>query len=297
MDVFNVQPPEWLQKRATFDYEENVRGGEAVAGELGSALAGGVKSAATGNNFFDMFNEARGLANDPMYVPKMEALRAKADLMHQQTADQLQGAKEYPEWLKQTGGDWQKMLDTPFDGTSVSGSQMVEKQKTAAWMTYTKQQAQEIQKQKTENTLEFQRQTEAQKSADLDERKRHNQAVEAEKTTGMDNPQTKEFDDGSKLIHVSPNRWQYVKGGVTKGMSTGQLMALSKSLTDLDPKDTTAATINEALKAEAVQQVKGIKSKPTKAGALPTITTKDDFDALDSGDKYLGKDGQTYQKP
>jgi hypothetical protein len=151
-------------------------------------------------------------------------------------------------------------------------------------MTYTKQQAQEIQKQKTENTLEFQRQTEAQKSADLDERKRHNQAVEAEKTTGMDNPQTKEFDDGSKLIHVSPNRWQYIKGGVTKGMSTGQLMALSKSLTDLDPQDTTAATINESLKTEAIQQVKGVNGAAKTAIGGYKINTKY------NGMTYLGGD-------
>ena len=196
--------------------------------------------------------------------------------------------------------DWWRPRQNAFNavkGTSVSGSQMVEKQKTAAWMTYTKQQAQEIQKQKTENTLEFQRQTEAQKAAQLEETKRHNQAVEAEKITGMAAPETKEFDDGSKLIHVSPNRWQYVKGGATKGMSTRQLMDFSKSLKDLDPKDTTASIIDEALKSEAVQQVKGVKGTPVKPNALPKVTTKDAFDALDSGDKYIGKDGQTYQKP
>ena len=31
--------------------------------------------------------------------------------------------------------------------------------------------------------------------------------------------------------------------------------------------------------------------------ALPKITSQMDFDALESGAQYIGKDGQTYQKP
>ena len=291
-DIFSIQPPRWLQERTSHGFDLAREAG----GLAGTTIGSGIKSATTGENFFTVFKDAVNTAKDPFYMEKAEAFRASAELQHATTADKLQGMKEYPEWLKETGGDWQKALDVPFTGTSVSGAQMVEKQKNAAWMTYTKQQAQEIQKQKTENTLEFQRQTEAQKAAQLEETKRHNLAVEAEKTS-MTAPETKEFDDGSKLIHVSPNRWQYIKGGATKGMSTSQLMAISKSLKDLDPKDATASTIDEALKSEAVQQVRGVKGVPVKLGALPKVTTKDDFDALNSGDKYIGKDGQTYQKP
>jgi hypothetical protein len=46
--------------------------------------------------------------------------------------DKEQGIKEYPEWLKSTGGDPQKMVDTPFTGTSQFAAQQVQQTKLAA---------------------------------------------------------------------------------------------------------------------------------------------------------------------
>ncbi len=31
--------------------------------------------------------------------------------------------------------------------------------------------------------------------------------------------------------------------------------------------------------------------------SLPVVTSQQEYDALESGDKYIGKDGQLYEKP
>lgn len=81
----------------------------------------------------------------------------------------------------------------------------------------------------------------------------------------MGEPTVRDFPDGSKLIHVSPNRWQYVKGEVKKDLSPNQLMDISKALKELDANDPTAAAIDEALKESALKQIKP-QSKNVSSG-------------------------------
>ena len=96
----------------------------------------------------------------------------------------------------------------------------------------------------------------------------------------MGEPTVKELPDGSKLIHVSPNRWQYVKGENKKEMSTGQLMAISKSFKELDPNDATAKAIDEHLKTEAQSQI--AKTPDTVKSSANVVTDK-------SGAKWIYK--------
>jgi hypothetical protein len=306
-DIWNVEPPRWLQADAKgIDTQKS--------GELFAGLIGGGYNALTNSNnvvgqddkgkdihssFMQTLGQGIMAAQDPFYMEKAEAMRANAELTHATTADKLKGMKEYPEWMKETGGDWKKVLDTPFTGTSQYASELVSRAKQNAWMRSNQEQSIEVRKQDEENKIGIQKLKVDLDRQKLDEVKKYHEGTlgirqqnadtaqeKADREAiGMASPETKEFADGSKLIHVSPNRWQYVNGGATKGMSTRQLMDFSKYLKDLDPKDTTASTIDEALKSEAVQQVKGVKGvpvKPAMGGYKVGATYR--------GMKYLGGD-------
>ena len=284
-NIWDIEPPRWLQADA--------KGIDAQkSGELFAGLLGGGLSAITNTNnvigqddkgkdihknFWQTLGDGIEAAQDPFYMEKAEAMRAGAELKHAQTADKLKGMKEYAEAKKNTPPN--QVWNTPYPGTSFSGAQAWQKDQLADWQRHNQEQAIAVKQKEAENAVEQARQ----RAASLAERIRHDKAVET--GTGMAEPETKEFDDGSKLIHVSPNRWQYVKDGNKKEMSTSQLMAISKSLKDLDPKDTTASTIDEALKAKAVQQVSG---KGKTADTPAKVSTYNDEDEARTDGKKAG---------
>jgi hypothetical protein len=201
-DIFGIEPPRWLSQRTSHGFDLANEAGELA----GTALGSGVKSATTGENFFTVFKDAVNTARDPFYMEKAEAMRANAELTHATTADKLQGMKEYPEWLKETGGDWQKALDIPFTGTSVSGAQMVEKQKNAAWMTYTKNQAIELKKQDADNKLEIERQRIQDTKDKLEETTRHDKEME-----DLNKTKSQYFKSGSDIYKVNPDTQELEK--------------------------------------------------------------------------------------
>lgn len=147
--IFSIQPPEWLQKRAMFDLEQNTEALSNMAGMAATAVTSGVKTGEKGGSFLNNWHNAYEDLKDPYW----EGKKATADLQVATMKDRVQGMKEYPEWLKSTGNDADKILDTPFTGKSQWAADMVEKSKMAAWQRTTQQQAVEVKKQQVENQL------------------------------------------------------------------------------------------------------------------------------------------------
>lgn len=154
--IFSQGPPEWLQRRALIETEQNTAAMNQLAGNLGSAIVGGMKTGSTDPetgkpmNFLTAWTTAKNLVQDPYYQGK----KAMSDLSVATQKDRLKGMQEYPEWLKSTGGNPENMLDTPFNGTSQWAADMVERAKNGAWQRSTQRQAVEVRKQQVENQLE-----------------------------------------------------------------------------------------------------------------------------------------------
>ena len=129
-DPFSEEPPQWLQRETAVDWDKE---GEKVGGSLGTIMSGFIRAGTndeknTGMNFLQAFGTGMNDAQDSMYEIKrnsallsIESQKTKNQLQNFEVQDQIQGAKEIPEWMKQTGGDWKKILDTPFTGTSQAG--------------------------------------------------------------------------------------------------------------------------------------------------------------------------------
>lgn len=83
-----------------------------------------------------------------------------------------------------------------------------------------------------------------------------------------------DYPNGAKLIHVSPQRWQYIApGGVSKEMSAEQLRAIAKDLMAKDENDPVAAQIMQKLSDEAAKQI-GTKATPSTSTATPQRVLK-----------------------
>ena len=151
--------------------------------ELGSALAGlfsgAEKAMDTGDkttNFMQRFSQGYMQAQDSNFdLKKKSALlsidskKVELDAAHMQLDDQKQGLKEYPEWLKSTGGDWRKVLDTPFNGTSNYAAELVAKQKQQAWQRSIQEQSVQVRQQDVQNKIDT-----AKVKADLEKSKNEN---------------------------------------------------------------------------------------------------------------------------
>jgi phosphohistidine phosphatase SixA len=148
--IFSIQPPEWLQKRALLNEEQNEQALGTLAGVLVSGVAAGAKSAKTGTNFMQNWNDTYQTLQDPFY----EGKKAQSDLAVAMTKDKLQGMVEYPKWLQSTGGDPEKMLTTPFTGTSQTAAEQVEKAQQTAWMRYTQSRVADIRQESVDNQLQ-----------------------------------------------------------------------------------------------------------------------------------------------
>jgi hypothetical protein len=138
--------PAWLGQRASWDTES----GSDAAGNFfnGERQELAVKQA--------HLNLASGLLG-------LQQQHQTIDMNAIKIADQAKGMQEFPAWLKSTGGDWKKVLDTPFTGTSQYGSEMAEKVQQAAWQKGVQQQAVDLKQQQVDNQL-----AEAQQKADLE---------------------------------------------------------------------------------------------------------------------------------
>jgi hypothetical protein len=140
----NTEMPAWLGARA--DWE--------------------TKSA---NDAIDKFNPYMDYMAGKATALKVEGMKlnlASGILQQQQQEQQInlqqmvmqdkeQGIKEYPEWLKSTGGDPQKMVDTPFTGTSQSAAQQVQQTQLAAWQRTIQQQGVNAKMQDAENKVKI----------------------------------------------------------------------------------------------------------------------------------------------
>ena len=156
--IFSVEPPRWLQAEDSIDFNEmGKQTGEAVgqlAKTIGTMSSKGFQSKEQGKNFFEKMLDASRTANDPLYQDKIDAYRSQAELEQATNKDKLQGMKEYPEWLKSTNGDWKKILDTPFTGTSTSAAEMVAQQKQQAWMRSVQEQGVQLKQAQIQNKLD-----------------------------------------------------------------------------------------------------------------------------------------------
>lgn len=153
--IFSIQPPEWMQHRAEVGYESALEDSKQLGQNLGmaagSAIVAGINPKDSKQNFLSRWSSAYHEIEDPFYQGK----KAQSDLQVATLKDRIQGMKEYPEWLKSTGGNAEKMLDAPFTGTSEWASSMVEQAKMQAWQRSTQRQAVEVRQQQVENQLEI----------------------------------------------------------------------------------------------------------------------------------------------
>jgi hypothetical protein len=126
----DTQMPAWLGQRATWE----------------------LQSASEAIGKFNPYMDYMAGKATHLKVQEMQLNLANGFLQQQQQeqqigltkmvmADKEQGIKEYPEWLRSTGGDPQKMVDTPFTGTSQSAAQQVQQTQLAAWQRTIQQQA------------------------------------------------------------------------------------------------------------------------------------------------------------
>ncbi len=177
--IFNVEPPRWLQNSTSVDWFITGQATGEVLSNIATSI--GVESSKQfqdkeqGVNFFNKMVDASRVANDPLYLEKVDTFKAQAELTQATKKDQLQGMKEYAEWMKDTGGkgDW--------NGTSTYGAELAQKTALQNWMESNQQAAIKVKQIQADNTVEKNRQNEEQKKADLEERKRHNQATESGK--------------------------------------------------------------------------------------------------------------------
>ncbi len=110
---FSIQPPAWLTKAATDDDPGN----GLHAFQIGAQLALQKQKMA-----MDAQVQKVDLA------AKMQAM----DLQHKNLVDNLNGGIEVAGWLKDTGSDPAKMVDTPYTGTNPFAAKQIEAMQSQA---------------------------------------------------------------------------------------------------------------------------------------------------------------------
>ncbi len=86
-----------------------------------------------------------------------------------------------------------------------------------------------------------------------------------------------EYANGAKLIHVSPNRWQYIAPGKGKAeITTSNLRTIAQDALKRDHKDPVALDIMKKLESEALKQLskgeEGVSAPATPASSLDSTT-------------------------
>jgi len=269
--IFNIQPPAWLQRNTTADwFKLGESTGETVtnlAKTIGVMSSQKFQSQEQGQNFFHKMMDASATASDPFYMEKAEAFHSQAQLQQATRKDQLQGMKEYADWMKDTGGDWKKVMSTDFTGTSAAGAELAAKQKQQAWMRWTQEQAIEVKKTEAQNKLdvaEMNANTARQKilaTKDIAAEKASIERAKVESIKAGFTPQIVQYGD-AKLVQISPNRWQYVRGQTAKDMTPTQMQTFANSL---DDDDINKPLLLKAAEVMAVRQATGKKTTPVAA--------------------------------
>ena len=261
-DIFNAEPPAWLQQSTSVDWFKTGQANGEVLGNIATSI--GVESSKQfqdkeqGVNFFNKMVDASRVANDPLYLEKVDTFKAQAELKKATAKDQLQGMKEHAEWMKDTGGkgDW--------TGTSDYGAQLAQKTTQENWMRSNQQAAIKVKQTEADNKIAA-----AKIKADTDAAKIQAQrdiAAGHDKTRETIANVKKQADAGfepkviqygtSQLVQLGPHRWQYVRGDTVKQMTPLQLQSFANGLSDDDPnKD----YLKKAAEAAAVNQTKGKK--------------------------------------
>lgn len=86
----------------------------------------------------------------------------------------------------------------------------------------------------------------------------------ASKTSSFTPDEPIKLSDGSQLIHVSPNKWQYVKGNNKTDLTSEQKRNIAHELLNLNPKDPRGLTILNEL-ADMAQNKKQPTATPQPA--------------------------------
>jgi hypothetical protein len=271
--IFNVEPPRWLQNSTSVDWFKTGQATGEVLGNIATSI--GVESSKQfqdkeqGVNFFNKMVDASRVANDPLYLEKVDTFKAQAELTQATKKDQLQGMKEYAEWMKDTGGkgDW--------NGTSTYGVELAQKTALQNWMRSNQQAAIKVKQTEADNKIAA-----AKIKADTDAAR-----IQAQRDIAGANNKSRETianlkktaDDGftpkiipygnSTLVQLGPHRWQYVRGDTVKAMNPKQLFDFANGLSDDDPnKD----YLKKSAEAAAVNQTKG-KKPATTSQAAPQV--------------------------
>ncbi len=126
----NTEMPAWLGERADMEWKNAADVADNFSPYMDYMRGEQTKIAVEGAKM----NLASGILG-------LQQQKQQINLQQMVMQDKEQGIKEYPEWLKSTGGDPEKMLTTPFTGTSQSAAQQVQQTQLAAWQRSIQKQA------------------------------------------------------------------------------------------------------------------------------------------------------------
>lgn len=287
--IFSVEPPRWLQAEDSIDFNEmGKQTGEAVgqlAKTIGTMSSKGFQSKEQGKNFFEKMLDASRTANDPLYQDKIDAYRSQAELEQATNKDKLQGMKEYPEWLKSTNGDWKKILDTPFTGTSTSAAEMVAQQKQQAWMRSVQEQGVQLKQTQIQNKLDMD-----QMRADLEAERIQDQKDAAAGRLQVDNenadtrkqvadkPQTAKSGSGIWERDETTGKWsQVVSGAKAQGKDAilGKIARAQSSKAALLDNDGKPMKGKEAAVKAFDSQISALQGQLDDSSSAPAPTDDD----------------------
>jgi hypothetical protein len=279
--IFSIEPPRWLQAEDSIDFNELGKQTGAAVGALaktiGTMSSKGFQSKEQGKNFFEQMLDASRTANDPLYQDKVDAYRSQAELQQATNKDKLQGMKEYPEWLKSTNGDWKKILDTPFTGTSTAAAEMVAQQKQQAWMRSVQEQGLELKQTQIQNKLDME-----QMRADLEAERIQDQKDAAAARTSVaqqdadtrkkvaDKPQTAKSGSGIWQRDPDTGQWsQVVSGAKAQGSDAilGKIARAQSSKAALLDNNGKPMKGKEAAAAAFDKQISALQKQLDDAGS------------------------------
>jgi hypothetical protein len=271
---FSVEPPSWLQRRATIGYEEALQTSGEVGQMAGAAIGSGIQAGEGKGNFFQLFSDSMNRVKDSMWdFKKKNALLTlqSNELGLQEKQLQIQGQTQEFSAQREDAPIWmQYQSDALKDPTTPQPAWQSQKYQTMGQQFVWKQQAEELQKQKIQTTLDA-----AKIKADTDR-----QRIDAMQSIAAANNKSRETianlkkqaDEGftpkeipfgnATLIQLGPHHWQYVRGEVAKVMTPDKLQAFANGLSDENPNK---AFLLKAAEVAAVKQVTGNKSASTSA--------------------------------
>lgn len=145
--IFSIQPPEWMQQRATFQFENAVRDSEMLGQTMGnvaaSAISAGINPKDSKQNFLSRWSDAYHQIQDPMYDIK----RKQGELSLEATKSDLLSENFKLDQQKNEAAAWQKDLPELSPWMTLTPEQRLDKPAPAV----TSQKGLEIQRQVEQN--------------------------------------------------------------------------------------------------------------------------------------------------